>query len=395
MKHIFITLVSILILINVDAQIKARVTVKKGSDPNSVIIALRPNITFNRAISSFLVVAQVPATVMPRPTLIVKSTFHPDVFPVSAWNILENTSGGFHNYGLSVVTNNPPASDVLSTADFNLIEISFVGLPPEITSKIRLAHMAGAGPETKYQFNFSVGGEDFTDYKKMFYASPSNSIDFPISPFTGGTDLEAEINGYEAYQYSETIDAVVLPVEFKSFYAVKSGDDARLSWDVSADEKNSHFEVLRSTDGRNFQNVQRVNALQNGRSDNSYQTSDLSLSKLGSREIFYQINQTDRDGTQTKSAVRKLSVDGLGKSVTAFPNPARTTTKLVVDAPENGKGAIIMRDALGRQIQNINAQFNKGINHFELKLMNIASGDYNISVMGGGINETIKVTKIN
>jgi hypothetical protein len=90
-----------------------------------------------------------------------------------------------------------------------------------------------------------------------------------------------------------------------------------------------------------------------------------------------------------------LSVDGLGKSVTAFPNPARTTTKVVVDAPEAGKGSLIMRDAAGRQVQVVNAQFNRGINQFDMNVMSLSSGEYNIQVQGGGLNETIKVTKIN
>ncbi|HSK14283.1 MAG TPA: T9SS type A sorting domain-containing protein, partial [Phnomibacter sp.] len=89
-----------------------------------------------------------------------------------------------------------------------------------------------------------------------------------------------------------------------------------------------------------------------------------------------------------------LSVDGLGKSVTAFPNPARTTTKVVIDAPEAGRGAIIMFDALGRQVQNLSAQLNKGINQFDMNVSNLASGEYKIQVRGAGLNETIKLQKI-
>jgi hypothetical protein len=187
----------------------------------------------------------------------------------------------------------------------------------------------------------------------------------------------------------------LLPVDFLSFYAMKSGNDAKLSWSVAGDETNSHFEVLRSVNGRNFTSVQRVNALGNGSTNNSYEAIDINLSKLNSREVFYQIAQFDKDGTKTLSPVRKLSVDGLGKSVTAFPNPARTSTKVVVDAPEAGKGSLIMRDATGRQVQVMNAQFFKGINQFDMNVANLPSGEYNIQVNGGGLNETIKLTKIN
>ena len=163
---------------------------------------------------------------------------------------------------------------------------------------------------------------------------------------------------------------------------------------MDGDETNAHFEVMRSVNGRNFTSVQKVNALANGRSNNAYEATDINLSKLNSREVFYQIAQFDKDGTKTLSPVRKLSVDGLGKSVTAFPNPAKTTTKVVVDATEAGRGSLIMRDASGRQVQVMNAQFFKGINQFDMNVGALPSGEYNIQVSGGGLNETIKLTKI-
>lgn len=187
----------------------------------------------------------------------------------------------------------------------------------------------------------------------------------------------------------------LLPVNFLSFYAMKNGENAKLSWQVDGDLQNDYFEVLRSINGRDFKSIQKIKALENGQLVNSYETEDFNINKLGGREVYYQIKQRDKDGQSVKSPVRMLSVDGLGKAVTAFPNPAKTSTKLVVDAPEAGKGNIIMRDAIGRQVQVINAQFNKGINQFNLNVMNLSSGDYNIQVSGGGIQETIKLTKIN
>ena len=223
--------------------------------------------------------------------------------------------------------------------------------------------------------------------------------------FTNDSGLDSRPNSLTDYFYPSTSvigsspnriysQDIILPVEFLSFYAVKSGNDARLSWNVDGDETNAHFEVMRSVNGRNFTSVQKVNALENGRSNNVYEATDINLSKLNSREVYYQIAQFDKDGTKTLSPVRKLSVDGLGKSVTAFPNPAKTTTKVVVDAPESGRGSLIMRDASGRQVQVMNAQFFKGINQFDMNVGALPSGEYNIQVSGGGLNETIKLTKI-
>jgi hypothetical protein len=223
-------------------------------------------------------------------------------------------------------------------------------------------------------------------------AVPSNmTASGPFAPpgshvFYGGTLLK-EGNVF-------ILRAGLLPVTFLNFYALKSGEDARLTWQVENDLNNKHFEVLRSLDGRNFKSIQTIQALDNGRSGNSYETTDFSITKLGSREVFYQIRQFDKDGQNTVSPVRKLSVDGLGKSVSAFPNPASSTTKVKVDASEAGAGNLIMRDGMGRQVRLLNTQFHRGINLFDMNLLGLASGEYTIQVNGGGVNETIKLTKI-
>lgn len=387
MKKIFILyLISLGLFANIKAQ-KMQGTIKEiPGEINSAIFVLRSDQAFNAQFASVAFVVQIPDDVLPRPTISVAESFVA-ALPSGSWVQEVNTSAGFHNYLLAIAPSNPPATNVAANVEFDVIRFTFSGLPNlNLLKKIRVAHMAGAGPDTKYQFNISVAGNDFTNYIKMFYSGPT-STSFPLNP------LADEQTGYDTYQYAESSNNI-LPVTFKGFYAIKQGDNAKLTWDVSGDEKNSYFQVQRSTDGRNFSNIQKVEALKNGRSDNSYETIDLNLSKLGSKEVYYQIAQFDQDGTKTMSPVRKLSVDGLGKAVVAYPNPTPANAKLVVDAPEAGKGQIILRDNLGRQVQNINAQFNKGINQFELQMSGLSNGDYKVTVQGAGLNETIKLQKI-
>lgn len=380
MKNI-ITIVLLLFACVSFGQPKFQATIKKGNSPNTVIIAMKPDIEFNnRFITTLVVAVAVPATVTPKPTVTIKTNF---ITPISY--VFQDVPGtenidGVEHYVYNFLGDGGFAAGQernYIVGDNNVFELEFLGGPPNVTSEVKIVNLPDGGKTLNSFWNIFSTGVDITNEAAMFYGG--NPVNDPL--------------GYSGLSYTQVSD-ILLPVDFKSFYATKSGDDAKLTWNVSGDEKNSHFDVLRSTDGRNFTPVQKIPALRNGRSDNSYEAMDMSLSKLGSREVFYQIKQTDVDGQTTTSAVRKLSVNGLGKAVAAFPNPAKTTTKLTVDAPESGKGAIIMRDNLGRQVQNINAMFNKGINHFDLNVMSLPSGDYNISVMGGGLNETIKIQKI-
>ena len=359
-----------------------KATIKKGGQNNSVIVAMRPsaNIVAAKITTMYFSIA-IPAAANPRPVAAIKTNF---ITPISY--TLENVAGtemigGVAHHVYNFLGDGATAAgterDYSMGVDNNIAEITFSEGPVD-PYEVKIVSLPDGGKTLNSYWNIFNLGADITDQVAMFY---------------GGTPTNSP-SGYSGTSFTQVAD-IILPVNFRSFYALKSGDDAKLTWDVSSDEKNNYFEVLRSADGRNFKTIQRVNALGNGRSENSYQAADLSLSKLGTREVYYQIQQFDKDGQNTKSPVRMLSVDGLGKSVTAFPNPARTTTKVVVDAPEAGKGSLIMRDALGRQVQVVNAQFNRGINQFEMNVMSLSSGEYNIQVKGGGLNETIKVTKIN
>lgn len=186
----------------------------------------------------------------------------------------------------------------------------------------------------------------------------------------------------------------LLPVRFNAFYAVKKEDNAKLTWVVDKDENTQKFEVERSLNGQQFEKIQTVPALANGQVTNSYEALDMGLLKHGSKDLYYRIIQVDNNGTTLPSPVRKLSVNGLGGSVTVYPNPAISNAKVIVDAPQAGTGALMMRDAIGRQVQTVNAQFKKGINQFDINVSNWAAGEYTVQVVAPGLTETVKVNKV-
>lgn len=344
---------------------KAKVYIKSNADKTGVV-------------TQILLTFLVPAAVVPTPTAAFAPTgnfTHLGSFPPET--VYQQNVGGtnYNVYTFSNVYAGTTTNTLVTNTEYELGEVTF-SYGGFTTTELRLAYLPDGGTSGISGLAFELAGNQIGNEASIVYGSGAN-------------------NAGSGSGFSFVGANVTLPVNFKSFYALKTGDDAKLTWDVSNDENNAYFNVLRSTDGRSYKTIQRVEPLNNGRSDNTYQTADLSLSKLGTREVYYLIQQFDKDGQNTKSPVRMLSVDGLGKSVTAFPNPARSTTKVVVDAPEAGKGSLIMRDAAGRQVQVINAQFNRGINQFEMNVTTLVSGEYNIQVKGGGLNETIKVTKIN
>lgn len=364
-------------IINAIGQGNVSFTIKPvAGQNNKAKLFFRSNMNFSGSPSSFIFTFTLPASVLPQPiaTLTGTGTYSYITYTLEPVNNQTVDGTNYHVYTFYAVPTTSTTQNIVANTEYEIAEITFTNVP-DITTELRIVYLPNGGSNNLSGFYFEFNGNDMSNVASIFYGT---------APTNFGTTTG----------YSFVGTSLILPVEFLSFYAVKSGNDAKLSWNVDGDETNAHFEVMRSVNGRNFTSVQKVNALGNGRSNNAYEATDINLSKLNSREVFYQIAQFDKDGTKTLSPVRKLSVDGLGKSVTAFPNPAKTTTKVVVDAPESGRGSLIMRDASGRQVQVMNAQFFKGINQFDMNVGALPSGEYNIQVSGGGLNETIKLTKI-
>ena len=168
-----------------------------------------------------------------------------------------------------------------------------------------------------------------------------------------------------------------------------------LTWTVENEESNSYFDVQRSTDGRVFNDVIRVQALRNGRSSNTYTTPDVNISRIGSKVLYYRIKQVETSGEIVYSEVRQINLSTKNFTIGLYPNPVVSSTKLVIDAPEAGKAFVIVRDALGKTVQQINMEFVKGVNQKDLNATMLPAGEYNVSVVGASFTQTIKMTKTN
>lgn len=290
---------------------------------------------------------------------------------IFAWNGLGNTG----NVTFPVNT------------EVTVAAVTFDGGDPGATSLVKLMNVENGGA-SGFDYNYiAPGGNEHSGYSTPFY---SNVVSDPLLLNCGGpNDAYAQCTSYIG------VGSVSLPVKFLSFFALKNGDDAKLNWTVESDDNNRYFDIERSTDGRVYTSVAKVNAKANGKSVNTYETTDAGLSKLGANVVYYRIKQTDKSGEITYSNVKNLNNVKKSTPVQLFPNPVKTITKVVVDADAAGKGSIVIRDISGKLIRQINAQFVKGINQQDINVADLASGDYNLQVIGPGFTYQLKLSKIN
>lgn len=93
--------------------------------------------------------------------------------------------------------------------------------------------------------------------------------------------------------YIKIWDQSVLPVSLTGFTGVKENNGVKLSWATSSEQNNSHFEILRAQDGKDFQPITTVPGNGNSNSPIAYHYID-NNPLLGNN--YYKLKQYDLNG---------------------------------------------------------------------------------------------------
>ena len=97
------------------------------------------------------------------------------------------------------------------------------------------------------------------------------------------------------------VDSVVVtPINLTTFTGNKIEKNVQLNWTTATEKNNSHFNIQRSNDGLNFENITKVMGKGNSSSINNYFYTDVNVPN---NNLYYRLQQVDVDGKSTLSAV--------------------------------------------------------------------------------------------
>ena len=137
---------------------------------------------------------------------------------------------------------------------------------------------------------------------------------------TGTVVNSASVTTYGAFALASTTSANPLPVEMISFDAKAIGSAVVVNWSTATEKNNDYFEVERSADGVDFENIQIVNGAGNSNSVIDYSFIDATPFPGVS---YYRIKQVDFNGAFTHSDIRavKMTNNNSSEAISVFPNP--------------------------------------------------------------------------
>lgn len=163
-----------------------------------------------------------------------------------------------------------------------------------------------------------------------------------------------------------------LPVEVKSFKALKENNSVKVSWEVGIESNVMGYEIQRSQDGTSFQPIGFVDAA--GKSNYTYMDSN-PLSGVN----LYRVVTIDNDRRLKYSSI--VSVNGRSDLYIArFPNP--TTTTLIVQHQEVSAPAVLRVTSIdGRAVKLVKLALHSVQTNMDVS--NLRTGNYILEFVSG------------
>ena len=174
------------------------------------------------------------------------------------------------------------------------------------------------------------------------------------------------------------ISLTTLPVNMIQFKGFKDGKNNFLTWTTTKETDNKGFDVLRSTDGNNFNKIGFVpSKSENG---NSTANLDYNFNDLQPTDgnDYYRLRQTDINGKETYSDI--VMIKGIKSSKIEFtaiyPNPARNKLTMNIASPSTQNLNIVITDISGRILKQQAFLANSGDNQFNINVSELMQGTF-------------------
>ena len=183
-----------------------------------------------------------------------------------------------------------------------------------------------------------------------------------------------------------------LPVKWSSFNVTKNADASLLRWSTASESNNSHFEIQRSVDGKNFEAIGKVKGSGNSNKTSNYSYTDKEVAT--SKTTYYRLKQVDFDGktdySKTVSVINTIAKAGIGATL---PNPFNSDLNISFTATAAATANVVIMDMLGKAHHSSTEQLQVGANTITVNTTDMPDGIYFVKVSYNGETFTQKVIK--
>jgi hypothetical protein len=226
-------------------------------------------------------------------------------------------------------------------------------------------------------------------------ASPSGSA-------SGSNPYTRTLTGVNTFNAFGVGSGGTLPVKLISFAGSIENKISYLTWATSSEINNKGFEVERSLNGVDFENVGYVKGNGNSNAINNYVFND-NLSTInqlpiaiGITTIYYRLKQLDFDGNfEYSNTIVVKEIEGIEfeNNIVISPNPFNNELQVTYSLQNANAVNLVFIDAVGRQVLNKTIQSVKGTNNVTINdLELLKAGVYFARIESDGlVSKSIKM----
>ncbi|MDD4148669.1 MAG: T9SS type A sorting domain-containing protein [Bacteroidales bacterium] len=176
---------------------------------------------------------------------------------------------------------------------------------------------------------------------------------------SGAKGTQPELNNWAV----KTKKDEPLPVELLYFTAECNGNSKEFTWATASETNSDYFQIMASTDGKNFIPVAKVQA-----AGHSSQNIKYNYTLIGQNaKTYYRLKQVDFDGSsETFNIIHVDCGNDVNSQITAYPNPFDGKILYLNSSSTLENAVINIYDALGRLVYQ--TKCDEISSHTELKI---------------------------
>jgi hypothetical protein len=190
-----------------------------------------------------------------------------------------------------------------------------------------------------------------------------------------GTVVYVAIDGFSGSNCTYNmgaINAIPLPVKLKYFTVWKTTQSNLVRWVTLSETSNDHFEIERSSNGRQFEVIGSVPGNSNTIWEQEYSFIDVAPLLTS----YYRLKQVDLDGRFTYSKVVMVTREELPGLDVRFANPATDHFRVSIESPRAERMHLRIIDAAGRERVSKIFSSASGLTTHSYDLSSLSPGNY-------------------
>ena len=249
------------------------------------------------------------------------------------------------------------------------------------------------GP-TRTTANFVLGSIDLSTIPALQNVTSNKTVTFRITPFdasaaagsfligSGAADTDADLSIVGSFT-----DNIVTPVTLSNFQSKKVKNTVLLTWETKSEVNFSHFVLERSTDGKTFYGITKVNASKMS-GGSTYKHTD---TPEAATVNYYRLKMVDVDGSFVYSKIISEGFDASNTSLWVYPSIATQNKIDVVFNAVSADAQIRIFNIMGQLVATRNLQ--AGASAESIDLGAYTEGSYFLVLRDKGMIQSKKFIK--